>query len=109
MANKNVEISTIVARSAEVIASQIDGEIVIMNVALGSYTLLDDIGSEVWDLLEKPSLVSGLCKELMERYDVKEDQCQRDLLGFLNELVAYNIIIADTDCARNPEVSESIS
>lgn len=95
MARKNVQVSTVVARSAEVIASQIDGEVVMMNVAMGSYTLLDDIGSEIWGLLERPCLVSDLCEMLIERYDVKKDLCQRDLLAFLNELVASNIIIAD--------------
>lgn len=95
LAKKNVKLSTVVARSEEVIASEIDGEVVMMNVALGSYSLLDDIGSEIWGLLERPCPVSDLCEKLMERYDVKKDQCQRDLLVFLNELVANNIIIAD--------------
>jgi len=95
MDKKPVELSTIVVQSKGVIASEIDGEVVMMNVALGLYSWLDDIGSEIWNLLESPRQVSEICEILMGRYDVKENECQTDVLAFLKDIVAKGIVTVD--------------
>jgi hypothetical protein len=94
-----VNLSSTVVRSDTVIASEIDGEVVMMNVEHGSYSWLDAIGSEIWDMLKSSRRVSEICEILMEHYDVEKKSCEEDVLAFLNALASKNII-AVGDCAE---------
>lgn len=83
---KPVGLETVIARSDEVICSQVDGEVVMMSVEQGKYSGLNIIGSDIWRLLETPMPVSEICKAMMTIYQVDEEQCERDVLTFLNDL-----------------------
>ncbi len=93
MATQNkIQTSTVLRRSAEVLADEIDGETVMMSIEQGEYYGLDTIASEIWALLEKPRSVAALCEKLVERYDVEPDQCERDVVSFLETLLADGTI-----------------
>ena len=83
---KTVDLETVIARSDEVICSQVDGEVVMMSVERGKYSGLNIIGSEIWRLLKTPMPVSEICKVMMTTYKVEKDQCEKDVLMFLNDL-----------------------
>ena len=86
MPNTNsVNLNSRVARSEEVLTSEVDGEVVMMSIEHGTYSGLDAIGSEIWGLLENPRRVSEICDRMMERYDVERGQCEKDVLAFLND------------------------
>lgn len=93
MAKKaKVDLSSIVVQSKEVVASDIDGEVVMMSIAQGTYSGLDAIGSEIWEMLETPHRISQICEVLMERYDVERERCQEDVLALLNDLASDETI-----------------
>ena len=83
-----VDMTSVVVRSQEILASDIDGEIVMMSIREGTYSGLDATGSEIWDLLENPRPVSEICEILMERYNVERERCQEDVLAFLNDMAS---------------------
>ncbi len=87
-----VDLSSVVVQSKEILASDIDGEIVMMSIEHGTYSGLDAIGSEIWNLLESPRRVSEICKIMRERYDVEQKQCEEDVLAYLNGLAWDNTI-----------------
>lgn len=87
-----VDLNSRVARSEDVLTSEVDGEVVMMSVEHGTYSGLDGIGSEIWRLLDAPLRVSEICDEMMERYDVERDVCEKDLLAFLNDLASDETI-----------------
>jgi len=37
-------------------------------------------------MITEPIQVSDLCAQLMQRYEVSEQDCQRDVLNFLNQM-----------------------
>jgi len=90
-----VNLSSTVVRSDTVIASEIDGEVVMMNIEHGSYSWLDAIGSEIWNMLKSPRRISEICEILMENYDVERKSCEEDVLAFLNALDSKNIITVE--------------
>jgi len=94
-----VDLNSRVARSEEVLTSEVDGEVVMMSVERGTYSGLDAIASEIWGLLENPRRVSEICDRMMERYDVERGQCERDVLAFLNDLASDDTIrvVEDAD------------
>lgn len=73
-------------------AAEIDGDTVMMNIETGHYFGLDDIGSAAWKAIEKPSPIASIQTSLLEQYDVSSEQCTRDLLTFLSELLEQRII-----------------
>ncbi len=87
-----VELNSRIARSQEVVSSEVDGEVVMMSIEQGNYSGLDGIGSEIWRLLESPLPVSEICDQMMARYHVEKDVCEKDVLAFLNDLVSDDTI-----------------
>ena len=86
MKKKKITTETVISRIEEIVASNIDGETVMMSIENGKYYGLDDIGSRIWELIEKRIKVSNLIDTLLERFDVDRETCEKDVLKFLNEL-----------------------
>lgn len=81
-----------IKRNKEVFASEIDEEVVMMNVDTGRYYGMDTVGSRIWELVAEEIQVKDVIETLMEEYDVSEEQCKKDVLEFLNELYENKLI-----------------
>ena len=86
MKKREVTTDTVIRQIEEIVASDIDGETVMMSIENGEYYGLDDIGSRIWELIARPIKVSDLIDTLLERFDVDRETCEIDVLKFLNEL-----------------------
>jgi len=84
---------TIITRKEEIAFADMDGEIVMMNLEKGNYYNLGKTGSVVWNMLEKPISVETLIQDLLEKYYVTRQQCEEEVLFFLNELKKEGLII----------------
>lgn len=94
MKTKLTELSK-VKRNPAMVTSNIDGEVVMMSVENGEYYGLDEIGTRIWDLLENSLSVSELVDKLTEEFEVEKDDCTRDTLEFLNDLLARNLLVVE--------------
>jgi hypothetical protein len=83
---------TLIRRSEELVASDLEGETVMMSVRSGMYYGLDSIGSRLWQLIEQPRSVSELCDILLQEYAVERAQCERDVIALLNEMHGEGIV-----------------
>ena len=83
---------TLIRRGEELVASDLEGETVMMSVQSGMYYGLDSIGSRVWQLIEQPRSVSELCDILLQEYAVERAQCERDVIALLNEMHGEGIV-----------------
>ena len=83
---KKITPNTYIKRNNEVFASQIDDEVVMMNIQSGKYYGIDTIGSRIWELINEKIQVQKVIDHLLEEYDVSEEQCKNDVLEFLDEL-----------------------
>ena len=93
MSGKNmIGLDTVVTRSEELISSDLDGETALMSVQSGKYYSLDEIGSRIWTLIERPRSVSELCDILLNEFNVDREQCAQDVLAFLNQLAKDNLV-----------------
>ena len=81
-----ITLTKTVQRNQEMLTSNIGEEIVMMSIENSAYYGLDPIGSNIWEMLAEPIRVSDLCAQLMQRYEVNEQDCQRDVLNFLNQM-----------------------
>jgi hypothetical protein len=91
-----IELTTRIVRTQEVMTAPIDQEVVIFNLASNNYVNLDEIGRRIWDLLDTPRRADDLCRQLSQEFDATPEQIAADVLPFLNELQAENLIhVAD--------------
>jgi hypothetical protein len=84
--------NAVVSQAAGLVASDLDEKKVMMNIESGKYFGLDNVGSRIWELIEKPHPVHELILELLKEYDVEENTCRQDVLAFLNKLYDQELI-----------------
>ena len=90
----SLTLSTKVQWSNDQIAATVDREVVVLSIERGSYYGLDEIGSDIWQLIEKPIGVAALCDALAAKYDADRVTIERDVLALLEKLVAEGLVTA---------------
>ncbi len=93
---EKITLTSIAQRNHNIVEASIDGETVMMSIENGQYYGLDSIASRIWALLEKPEKVEDICLQLLESYDVSKEQCETEVLQFLDTLKDNNIIEVST-------------
>jgi hypothetical protein len=81
-----------IVRTSETLATEVDGEIVLISIRDGRYFGLDQIGSEIWRRLETPKRVDALCDELKAHFDGDPEVIERETLVFLGTLSDSNLV-----------------
>lgn len=89
---RTIDLDTMVERREDVVFSEVDGEIVAMSIQSGKYYGLQEIGSRIWDIIDDPISISKICEALMAEYDVTADQCNLDVLRFMEKLWNKDLI-----------------
>lgn len=89
--NPNLEKITI-CRTKDTISTELDGETVILDIAAGVYSGLDQVGTTIWNEVENPVTVSHLIDIMMDQYDVSRSRCTGDLCDFLKGLLDNKLI-----------------
>lgn len=83
---------TVVSASPNQVASDLGGEVAILNFQTGVYHGLDAVGLTVWEQLQSPATVSDLRAEILAKYAVDEETCDRDLKELLQQLLDAGLI-----------------
>ena len=84
---------TIIKRNNDILASDIDGEKVMMSIKQGEYYGMGKTGSFIWDNIEKPIKICDLIGLIIEKFNVEKEQCYNDISPFLTDLVEKELII----------------
>jgi hypothetical protein len=97
-----LSLASVVNRSDGFIDSEIDNEIVALNIESGTCYGLNRVGSRIWRLLGAPVRVSDLCATLRTEYNVDPGVCERQVLDLLEELRAEGLINTSREARTNP-------
>jgi hypothetical protein len=89
---KDIRDDAVVSHAAGMVAADLDRKKVMMSIESGKYYGLDEIGTRIWELIEKQHTVRELVLELVKEYEVDDVTCRRDLLAFLNKLYDQGLI-----------------
>ncbi len=85
------------AINPEVIAVQIDDEMIMMGVDNSEYYALNAVGVSIWSLLTKsPQSLQTLCTSVLEEYVVDEPQCVADLTVFVESMLEQKMLVVLT-------------
>lgn len=77
----------------DLITSKIGDEIVLMTIESGKYFSINQVGSQIWELIKQPTTAEEVCRELIGEYTVSMEQCLNDTLPFLNKLHEDGLLV----------------
>ena len=90
-----MQLSDTYAASEDVVAREVSGEMVLLDLESGQYFGLDPVGGRVWELLsEKPHALSELCDAIEAAFDAPRERIETDLLALAGQFEEAGLIVA---------------
>jgi len=87
-----INLNDTILRADNLLSTELEDQIMLMGIDRGKYYGLDAVGSRIWTLMEQPVKVRDLCDSLCAEYSVSPQQCEQDVIGFLNKLYSEKMI-----------------
>ena len=75
-----------------VLHQQLDAETILLHLTAEHYYGLDEVGSRVWQLVDRGSDGASIVAALVEEYDVDEATLRADVARLLDDLLALGLI-----------------
>lgn len=85
--------NTPIQRAPHVLSSDLDDEVVMMDVESGAYFSMPGPAARIWHLLETEQTVKTLIDVLILEYSVSKAQCEADVLPFVNALFERDLVV----------------
>lgn len=95
---KNIDINAIYAVSEDVVAREIEGEIIIVPLVAGIGDMEDELytlnetGQAIWKKLNGKKPLGDIIEELAAEYETSVDVIKEDVIGLLEELLRRKMI-----------------
>lgn len=86
-------LETVLVQREGNIASDMDGEKVMLNVKNGKYYNLGEVGGEIWTALASPVPVSKIVETIQEIFEVPAELAQQDVFEFLQSLLNEDLVV----------------
>jgi hypothetical protein len=83
---------TPVGWSETAISTEIDGELVALDVTKGVCYGLNRMGTRIWQLIESPRSARQIAEVLVTEFDVSPDVCTEQTLNLLRELSVAELV-----------------
>jgi hypothetical protein len=83
---KSISGESVVRAGAGVVSCDLIGAAALLNMQSNTYYTLNAVGSRIWDVIQKPTVVSAICDDVVARYDVDASKCYADVVALLQEL-----------------------
>ena len=78
--------------ASDVLASELGAEYVLLNLNNGTYYGLQDVGSEIWKMLQNPVTVDDICSAIIKTFEAEPERCRRDVMRLLGELLTHGLV-----------------
>jgi len=85
--------------SEDVVAREIEGELIIVPLVSGIGDLEDELytlnetGKAIWDRLDGKKKLKDVMGELSAEFEAQADEIEKDLIGLVEELVRRKILV----------------
>lgn len=99
MVKTEISLSRVYQPSEDVVAREIEGEIIIIPLTAGIGDMEDELytlnetGKVIWNRLDGVATLAEIAGELAKEYKIPLDEIERDVLGLVKELVQRKIAI----------------
>ena len=90
-----MNIKSKITLSKNVFAQEIDEETIILDSVTQEYFSINEIGKVIWSLIEEKKNLAEIKAEMLDMYEVPEEQIEKDLLNFIQALEQKGLIKID--------------
>lgn len=81
--------------SKDVVAREVGGELVLLDLNSGQYFGLDAVGGRIWELLsDAPRNLQDLCDQIESEFDAPRERIEADLIALATQLRDQELILA---------------
>ena len=87
--------NAVVSRGQNMICTETDDGVVILDIESGKFFQLNRTASRVWNLLEQPIPMPDLCNRLERDFAVDSQTCAEDVSSFISQLAESGLITVD--------------
>lgn len=94
-----IELTSKLSKVKDTMTTEVDNDLIILNMSTNHYVALDPIGRRIWELLENPMQVGALCQQLATEYAGPQEQISADVINFLTQLNDENLVSILADSA----------
>lgn len=88
----NINADTIIIKSEDMLDTAIDDVAVLLSINTGKYVELNKFGLAIWELLDGKRSISMVAENLTQKYDVKQAECETDVIEFATNLIDDNLV-----------------
>ena len=80
--------------SGDVVAREVGGETILLDLASGTYIGLNTVGARIWNLIEEVDGVSlaEVCDKLLEEFDAQRYVVELDVLNLSGKLLELDLV-----------------
>lgn len=79
-------------RNPDLIATNMDGDTVVMSIEHGKYYGISGVGSRVWALLEFPVSMMDIVQTICNEFEVEETTCLADMERFIEDMKGHGLV-----------------
>lgn len=96
---KNVSLEAVYAPSGDVVAREIEGEIIIVPLVSGIGDMEDELftlnktGRAIWEKLDGKKDLKKVVEDLSAEFEASPKKIEKDIIGFVEELLKRRILI----------------
>lgn len=85
--------SSMISVTKEAVHCDVEDEVVILSMKDGVYYGLNPVGAFIWNQIQEPKKVNEICDLIMGEFDVGREECEKDLMDLLSELLEKELIV----------------
>ena len=86
-----LKLDSIIQRDSEIIAVEMGNETVMMGIDQSKYFGLNEVGTTVWENIEKPITIQALVHVVRKNFDIEEKDCLADILELVSDLMTQGL------------------
>jgi hypothetical protein len=84
--------NAIISKTQNFVASDIDGQAVMMNIENSKYYGMDETGTRIWELIDVRPSFGQIIDTLLSEYHVDKPTCENDTALFLEKLLKSKLV-----------------
>lgn len=90
--NASFSLDLLAVQNKNNIASDMNGEKVLLSIENGKYYNLGAIGGRIWDMMSYPESIGSIVNALMDEYEIDRSTCEQQVFSFLTHLSEERLV-----------------
>lgn len=90
--SQSISLDLLAVQNKNSIASDMNGEKVLLSIDNGKYYNLGAIGGRIWDMMAYPETIGSIVNSLIDEYEIDRTTCEEQVFSFLTHLSEERLV-----------------